>query len=96
MSRRDDVLVKHRAEIRAAAHRSRARSIALVGSVARGDDTDQSDYDFLVDFEDEADLFDIAGLQADLEDLLGQSVDVVDSSAVRESHLAMFEDAIAL
>ena len=96
MSRRENVLVKHRAEIRAAAQRSKARSIALVGSVARGDDTDQSDYDFLVDFEDEADLFDIAGLQADLEDLLGQSVDVVDSSSVRESHLDMFEDAIAL
>ena len=88
--------MKHRAEICAAAQRSKARSIALVGSVARGDDTDQSDYDFLVDFEDEADLFDIAGLQADLEDLLGQSVDVVDSSSVRESHLYMVEDAIAL
>ena len=96
MSRRDNVLVKHKAEICAAALRSKARSIALVGSVARGDDTDQSDYDFLVDFEDEADLFDIAGLQVDLEDLLGHSVDVVDSSAVRESHRAMFEDAIPL
>ena len=95
MSRRDEVL-KRKAAIRAAARRSRARSIALVGSVARGDDTDRSDFDFLVDFEDDADLFDVAGLQVDLEDLLGQPVDIVDSAAVRESHIAMFEDAIPL
>ena len=96
MSRRDEVVLKHKTAIRAAARRSRARSIALVGSVARGDDTDGSDYDFLVDFEDDADLFDMAGLQVALEDLLGQPVDVVDSAAVRESYLAMFEDAIPL
>lgn len=96
MRRRDEVLVRHKAAIRAAAQRSRARSIALVGSVARGDDTERSDYDFLVDFEDDADLFDIAGLQVDLEDLLGRTVDVVDSSAMRDSHLAMLEDAIPL
>ena len=96
MSRHDEVVLKHKEAIRAAARRSRARSIALVGSVARGDDTDNSDYDFLVDFEDEADLFDVAGLKVDLEDLLGQPVDVVDSAAVRESHRAMFEDAIPL
>ncbi len=89
-------MLKRKAAIRAAARRSRARSIALVGSVARGDDTDRSDFDFLVDFEDDADLFDVAGLQVDLEDLLGQPVDIVDSAAVRESHIAMFEDAIPL
>lgn len=89
-------MLKHKEAIRAAARRGRARSIALVGSVARGDDTDSSDYDFLVDFEDEADLFDVAGLKVDLEDLLGRPVDVVDSAAVRDSHRAMFEDAIPL
>ena len=96
VSRRDEVVQERRAAIRAAAGRNRARSIALVGSVARGDDTDCSDYDFLVDFEDGADLFDMAGLKVDLEDLLGRPVDVVDSTAVRDSHRAMFEDAIPL
>ena len=95
MGRRDEVL-QRKAAIRAAARRSRARSIALVGSVARGDDTDRSDFDFLVDFEDEADLFDVAGLQVDLEDLLGHPVDIVDSAAVQDTHTAIFKDAIPL
>ena len=96
MSRRDEVVLKHKEAICAAAGRNRARSIALVGSVARGDDTDSSDYDFLVDFEGEADLFDVAGLKVDLEDLLGRPVDIVNSATVRDSHRAMFEDAIPL
>ena len=96
MSRRDEVIVKHREAICAAALRSKARSIALVGSTARREDAEGSDFDFLVVFEDDADLFDVAGLQVDLQELLGHDVDVVDSSAIRESHLGMLEDAIPL
>lgn len=96
VDRRDAVLETHRTAIRVAAERAKARSISLVGSVARDEDTDRSDYDFLVEFDDDADLFDIAGLQVDLTELLGRHVDVVDSSAVRESHRGMFEDAIPL
>ena len=96
MSRRDEVLVKHREAILAAAKRSKARSIALVGSAARGEDTADSDYDFLVDFDNGVTLFDIGGLEADLEDLLGHSVDVVPQSCVRERCHGMFGDAILL
>ena len=96
MNRRDEVLVKHRKAILAAAKRSKARSIALVGSVAREEDTVESDYDFLVDFKKGVTLFDIGGLQADLEDLLGCSVDVVPRSCVRETCREMFEDAVQL
>ncbi len=86
----------HRAAIREAAERNNARVIALVGSVARGEDTDHSDYDFVVDFNTGVTLFDIGGLEADLEDLLGASVDVVPRSCVRDSCRGMFEDAIPL
>ncbi len=96
VGRRDDVLVKYGAEIRAAAERNHARAIALVGSVARGEDSHNSDYDFLVDFEDGVTLFDIGGLEADLEDLLGARVDVVPRSCVRESCRGMIDDAIPL
>ncbi len=68
MSKRLDVVGRHRSAIRAAAARNKARSIALVGSVARGDDAERSDYDFLVDFDEGVTLFDIGGLKADLDD----------------------------
>ena len=96
VSRRDDVLVKYGAAIRAAAERNHARAIALVGSVARGEDSPNSDYDFLVDFDKGVTLFDIGGLEADLEDLLGARVDVVPLSCVRESYRGMLDDAIPL
>ena len=97
MTRRDKVLVLHREAILAAARNRRARQVALVGSVARGDDTEDSDYDFLVDFEDGACLFrDVAGLLVDLEDILGSRVDVVDRSGVKEHCKDMYNDAIPL
>ena len=88
--------MKHGASIWAPAERSHARAIALVGSVARGADSRDSDYDLLVDFEDGVTLFDLGGLEADLEDLLGTRVDVVPRSCVRESCRAMLDDAIPL
>ena len=96
VGRRDQVLVEHREAIRAAAARNRARSIALVGSVARGDDAAGSDYDFLADFRPGVSLFDIAGLQIELEELLGAEVDVVPASCLRDSHRGMIEDAIVV
>ena len=96
MSRRSDVLVRHREAVRAAARNRRGRRIALVGSTARGDDTKDSDYDFLVDFDDDISLFDMAGLQVDLEELLGGRVDIVPSSSVKEHCQGMFKDAIVL
>ena len=96
VSRRDDVLVKYGDAIRAAAERNHGRAIALVGSVARGEDSLNSDYDFLVDFKKGVTLFDIGALEADLEDLLGVRVDVVPRSCLRESCRGMLDDAIPL
>jgi len=49
----------------------------VFGSVARGDDTDGSDLDLLVDpLPDVTTLFDIVALKADAERLLGVPVDV--------------------
>lgn len=96
MTRKELVLVKHREAIRAAAARNKCRSISLVGSVARGEDNENSDYDFLADFEKGVTLFDMCGLQAALEDLLGSGVDVVPRSSVRESYRNMYADAIEL
>ena len=96
MSRREDVLTKHRDAIRQAAARHKADSIALVGSVARGDDGDDSDYDFLARFAEGASLFDLAGLQLDLKELLGRDVDVISVGGLKDKHQGMLNDAITL
>jgi hypothetical protein len=48
----------------------------VFGSFARGEDTDESDIDFLVEFEEGRTLLDLSGLRLDLMDLLGRDVDV--------------------
>jgi len=59
------------------AERYGARNIRVFGSVARGDNRDDSDVDFLVDLDKGRTLFDLGGLLMDLRDLLGVEVDVV-------------------
>lgn len=61
--RRNDVLVTHRAAIVEAAKRRNFRGVALVGSVARGENASDSDVDFLVECDPErSTLFDLTGL----------------------------------
>lgn len=96
MNRRDSVLVIHRDAIREVAARNKCRAIALVGSVARGEDTDDSDYDFVADFDAGVTLFDMCGLQAALEDLLGADVDVVPRTSVKKRCRGILDDAIEL
>src|ERR1700682_5262754 len=68
--------------LRVAAHRG-ARNVRVFGSVARGDNDDQSDVDFLVDMEPGRTLFDLSGLLLDLESLLHAHVDVVTERGLR-------------
>lgn len=49
----------------------------LFGSLARGEETDESDIDLLVELPAKASLLDLAGLKIDLEELLAQKVDVL-------------------
>jgi len=93
MTHRDNVLVRHRDEIREIAARRKAKSIALVGSVARGEN---SDYGFLVEFTHPTGLFNMSGLRLDLEDLLGEKVDVVTTKGIKDHCRSMFDDAILL
>jgi predicted nucleotidyltransferase len=50
MGKRLEDLKANRQAIRDIAARHRALSISIFGSVARGDDKENSDYDFLVSF----------------------------------------------
>jgi hypothetical protein len=69
----------------------------VFGSVARGEDTDNSDIDLLVDIDDTVGLVTLARLTRELTELLGVAVDIVPAATlkpgVRERVLA---EAIAL
>lgn len=71
------VLDQKRHAIREVAGRFRTTNPRVFGSVACGADTDDSDLDILVDALPGATLFDLGGLQSELEDLLGVRVDVL-------------------
>jgi uncharacterized protein len=74
-----------------------AHNVRLFGSVARGEESDESDVDLLVDLDDDVGLIQLVGLRRELTDLLGIDVDVVPSAAlkprVRDNVLA---EAIAI
>ena len=70
-------LERHRDAITALARHRRAANPRLFGSVLHGRALPGSDIDILVDALPGATLFDLGGLQADLEELLGAPVDLL-------------------
>ena len=66
-----------RAAVREAASRFHTTNPRIFGSVLHGADQDGSDLDLLVDALPGATLFDLGGLQVELEALLGVRVDVL-------------------
>lgn len=62
--------------MRRTARRYRVSNPRVFGSVLRGEDTEGSDLDLLVDPMPGTTLFDLGGLQDELERLLGLRVDV--------------------
>lgn len=80
-----DNLHSHRDEVLALAARHRASNVRLFGSLARGDATPVSDIDLLVDPLPGATLFDLGGLQIELQQLLGAPVDLLTPDDVPEA-----------
>lgn len=70
-------LQRQRQQLMKIAHRHGAMNVSLFGSVVRGENTETSDVDFLVDMEEGRSLLDLVGLQQDLEQFLGQRIDVL-------------------
>ena len=73
----EDLLREKREEILRVAEKHGARNVRIFGSVAHGEATETSDIDLLVDTAEETSPWFPAGLVAELEELLGQQVDVV-------------------
>lgn len=83
-------------EIRLIAARHKATAIAVFGSVARGEDSPDSDVDFLVDFERGSTLGDVYYLQKELEEFLKTSVDVVSRGGLKPRDNHIRAEALAL
>jgi predicted nucleotidyltransferase len=60
-----------------------AYDVRVFGSVARGEEDDDSDIDFLVKLEPGRSLMDLGGFLYDLQNLLGANVDVVTEKGLR-------------
>jgi uncharacterized protein len=63
----------------------------LFGSYARNEQTQESDVDILVDFEKQANLFDLIWLQQNLSELLNLKVDLLSSKGVSKFILPYIE-----
>src|SRR6478672_4677068 len=86
----------HRDEIKLVVSGHKGRAVALFGSVARSEETPESDIDFLVEFEPGSSLFDLVRLSDHLESLLGRRVDVVSLGGLLPRDRGIRKDAIWL
>ncbi len=83
MKNKDEIL-KVLKSLQSELKKFKVRDIGIFGSVVRGEHTQTSDIDLLVDFADDADLFDLVGLGLFLEEKLGQKVDIVPKKSLRK------------
>lgn len=91
------LVTAHRGELRDVLHRHGITNARVFGSVARGDDHETSDVDLLVEFAPGTGLFTIARIQAELEEILGVSVDLVPEAGLKATVRGRVEhDLIAL
>ena len=91
-----DELRTRRAEILLLARAHKAARVRLFGSVVRGDQRENSDVDFLVDFEPGASALDQVGLVQELTELLGVPVEVISAGGLEPRHEGIRQEAIDL
>lgn len=72
-----------REEIKAIVARHHGRSVAVFGSVARGDERPDSDIDFLVELQPDARPLEILSIGVELEEALGVKVDIGTPASLR-------------
>jgi hypothetical protein len=76
-------LRQYREQIEAIASEHGVVAIRVFGSVARGDAGERSDVDLLVELEQGRGLFDLGAFLTDVQELVGECVDVVTPNGLR-------------
>jgi predicted nucleotidyltransferase len=85
------LLKRHQADL----HQRRVKSLAVFGSLARGEATPASDIDLLVEFDRPVGLFEFIRLKLYLEELTGRHVDLVTLDVLRPAMRAeIFREAV--
>jgi uncharacterized protein len=83
MTERDEILTALRDALPQMRRRWPIRGLAVFGSVARGDASDSSDLDVLVDFDPPITLSAFLTLETTLSELAGRRVDLVSRPALK-------------
>ena len=90
-------LRQRRRQVLAVAEKHGASNVRVFGSVARGEDTPESDIDILVDLSPRSSLVTLGRLEREISDVLGVAVDVVPAEGLRPAVRAEAErEAIVL
>ncbi len=91
------VVCRHRSAVRSVAARHGATGVRLFGSVARGEEGQDSDIDLVVDLPEAISLLELIALRRELTELLDAPVDVVPARSLRPDVAAAIErEAIRL
>jgi predicted nucleotidyltransferase len=80
-----EVLEVHRDQVRNIVMSHRVKNARIFGSVLRGEDTEDSDLDILVDPTQDTTLMDIGAIRYELRKLLGITVDVLTPNSLPET-----------
>ncbi|WP_345183443.1 nucleotidyltransferase domain-containing protein [Microbacterium panaciterrae] len=78
-----DVLLRRREEIERVLALHGLKNVGVFGSVARGEETEQSDVDLLIDVAPDVGLFALLRAQHELELLLGRAVDLIPRAGLK-------------
>jgi len=79
-------LQTYREQVRRIVLAHRASNVRVFGSVLRGEDTDDSDLDLLVEPTSEMSLMDIGAIRHELKSLLGVEVDVLTPNGLPDAY----------
>lgn len=78
----DTLRKKYRSHILASAHQHHLKDVRVFGSTARGEATENSDIDFMVELGEGSDLIQLGAFYMDMANLLKCKVDVVTPDSV--------------
>ncbi|WP_423792287.1 nucleotidyltransferase family protein [Methanocaldococcus indicus] len=79
-----EILRKHKKELK---EKYKVKSIAIFGSYARGEQTETSDIDILIDYYEPISLLKLIELEDYLSELLGVKVDLVTKNSIHNPYV---------